>query len=205
VLAACRHPVSVVTKSALIERDIDLLSDLARDGLAQVMISVTTLDACLARRLEPRAAAPARRLEALARIHDAGVPAGLLFAPLIPALNDHEMEAVLAAGRDAGAASAGYVLLRLPLEVKPLFEGWLAAHAPGRAAHVMSLMRQLHGGREYEPGFGVRMRGRGTLADVIAARFRLAARRLGLDRSLPPLDCSRFVPPRPDSAQMELW
>jgi DNA repair photolyase len=205
VLAECRHPVSIVTKSALIERDLDLLADMARDRLVQVMFSVTTLDPGLARCMEPRAASPARRLAALARVRAAGVPAGVLFAPLIPALNDHELEAVLGACRDAGASSAGYVLLRLPLELKPMFESWLAAHRPGRAAHVMSLMRQLHGGREYESGFGVRMRGRGAFADLIAGRFRLAARRLGLDGPLPALDGSRFAPPRPVPAQLELW
>ncbi len=205
VLAACRHPVSIVTKSALIERDLDLLADMARDELVHVMFSVTTLDAGLARRMEPRAAAPARRLEAMARVHAAGIPVGVLFAPLIPALNDHELEAVLEACRNAGAKSAGYVLLRLPLELKPMFEAWLSAHEPGRAAHVMSLMRQMHGGKEYESGFGVRMRGRGLFADVIARRFKLAARRLGLDLPSSPLDASRFVPPRIESAQMQLW
>lgn len=205
VLAECEHPCTFVTKNALIERDLDLLADMARDRLVQVMFSVTTLDPGLARCMEPRAASPARRLAALARVRAVGVPAGVLFAPLIPALNDHELEAVLGACRDAGASSAGYVLLRLPLELKPMFESWLAAHRPGRAAHVMSLMRQLHGGREYESGFGVRMRGRGAFADLIAGRFRLAARRLGLDGPLPALDGSRFAPPRPVPAQLELW
>ena len=205
VLAQCRHPVSIVTKSALIERDLDLLADMARDRLVHVMFSVTTLDAELARRMEPRAAQPQRRLEAMRRCHDAGVAVGVLFAPLIPALNDHEMEAVLKAAREAGAEQAGYVLLRLPLELKEMFRDWLAHHEPGRAAHVISLIRQMRGGKEYESEFGTRMRGAGELAEVIARRFRVAANRLGFGETSWELDRGRFVPPQPASPQLNLF
>jgi DNA repair photolyase len=166
VLAETRHPVSIVTKSALIERDADLLADMARDHLVQVMFSITTLDPLLARRLEPRAASPARRLAAMDALHRAGVPVGVLFAPLIPALNDHELERVLEAARAAGAESAGYVLLRLPLELKALFEDWLHSHFPDRATHVLSLLRQLRGGQLNDSRFGHRMRGQGVFADL---------------------------------------
>jgi DNA repair photolyase len=205
VLCECRHPVSIVTKSALIERDLDLLADLARDNLVTVMLSVTTLDAELARSMEPRAAQPMRRLQAMRRLADAGISTGVLFAPLIPALNDHDLEGVLGQARDAGAESAGYVLLRLPLELKGLFRDWLARHEPGRAAHVMSLMRQLHGGKDYESAFGSRMRGRGAIADVIEQRFRTACRRLGINQTRRELDCSRFRPPIRNKFQMDLF
>lgn len=197
VCLAYRQPISIVTKSALVERDADLLSEMAGLGLAQVFFSVTTLDGALARALEPRASAPKRRLEAMSHLSAAGVPCGVLFAPVIPALNDHEMEQVLHTSAEAGASGAGYVMLRLPREVKPLFTEWLQAHAPGRAEHVLSLLRQMHGGREYEAEFGVRMRGRGAFADLVAQRFRAACRREGLDRGLPPLETEHFsVPPR---------
>ena len=205
VLAETRHPVSIVTKSALIERDIDLLADLARDNLVQVMFSVTTLDAELARRMEPRAATPQRRLRAMARLHESGVPVGVLFAPLIPALNDHEMENVLEAGASHGAESGGYALLRLPHEMRTLFGEWLEQHEPGRAEHVMSLMRQLHGGREYDASFGKRVRGEGALADLLAQRFRIVERRLGLNRTRRELATDKFVAPRTASAQGELF
>lgn len=205
VLLEYRHPVSIVTKSALIERDLDLLSSLATEGLVQAFFSITTLDGRLARTLEPRAASPSRRLEALERLSGAGVPCGVLFAPVIPAINDHELERIVKSAHDAGAQTAGYVMLRLPLEVKPLFTEWLETHAPGRSEHVLSLLRQMHGGREYESEFGVRMRGRGPFADLIAQRFRRAIRQEKLDRGLPPLDCSRFrIPPR-SGAQMDLF
>ncbi len=205
VLCECRHPVSIVTKSALIERDVDLLADMARDDLVTVMFSVTTLDPNLARRMEPRAVQPTRRLQAMRRLHDAGIPVGVLFAPLIPALNDHDMEGVLARAREAGAESAGYVLVRLPLEVRDLFGDWLARHEPGRAAHVMSLMRQLHGGKAYESAFGNRMRGRGVFADVIEQRFLAACRRLKLNQTRREPDSSRFRPPRKATTQLDLF
>ncbi|MFN3985245.1 MAG: PA0069 family radical SAM protein [Rhodocyclaceae bacterium] len=196
VLAATRHPVSIITKSALIERDIDLLADLARDGLVHVMFSVTTLDDTLARRMEPRAARPARRLAAMARLAEAGVPVGVLFAPLIPALNDHELEAVLESAQAHGAQTAGYVVLRLPYELKDLFTEWLLHHYPDRARHVMSLVEQLRGGKLNDPRFGHRMRGQGVFADLYRQRLHRACERLGLTpRSLRRYDVSLFRPP----------
>lgn len=202
----CRHPFSLVTKNALVERDLDLLQPLAALGLVHVYFSVTTLDPQLSARLEPRAAAPHARLRAMRRLHDAGVPVGVLFAPAIPWVNDHELEAVLEAARGAGAASAGYVLLRLPHEVAPLFRDWLEAHMPDRAARVMAAVRQMRGGRDYESGFGARMRGHGPYADLLERRFALARRRAGYPaQSLAALDCSRFVPPLAAPAQRELF
>jgi DNA repair photolyase len=180
VLAAHRHPVSVVTKGALIERDLDLLAGLAADGLASVMVSVTTLDDELKRSLEPRTAAPARRLAVVRRLADAGVPVGVLVAPVIPALNDHELEDILAAAAGAGAESAAWILLRLPHEVRALFEEWLREHLPDRAERVLSLLRQARGGRDNDPRFGHRMRGSGPWIDLLERRFALACRRLGL-------------------------
>ncbi|KAF1696209.1 radical SAM protein [Pseudoxanthomonas jiangsuensis] len=206
VMLECRHPFSLITKNALVERDIDLLQPLAAQNLVQVHFSVTTLDPHLSARLEPRAAAPHARLRAMARLHAAGVPVGVMFAPAIPMVNDSELEAVLEAAREAGARSAGYVLLRLPHEVAPLFRDWLQAHLPDRAAHVMSLVRQMRGGRDYQAQFGQRMRGQGQHADLLAQRFRLAWRRLGYAGLRPaPLDTSLFRPPRPDSPQGELF
>ena len=205
VCAEHRQPVSIVTKSGLIERDLDLLAPMAERGLAQVMVSVTTLDSELARRLEPRAAAPARRLRAVSALRQAGVPVGVLCAPVIPAVNDAEIEAILDAAHEAGAGAAGYVMLRLPHELKDLFRGWLHHHLPLKAEHVMSVLQQMHGGRDYESAFGVRMRGRGPFADLVAQRFALASRRYGLDRGLPPLDCTHFRPPARRGAQLELF
>ncbi len=195
VLVETRHPVTIVTKSALILRDLDLLSEMASGNRVQVALSITTLDADLARAMEPRAPTSQRRLSVIAALAAAGVPTAVLVAPLIPALSDHELENILAAAREAGATSAGYILLRLPHEVKPLFRAWLDAHRPGRAEHVYSLMRQLHGGREYDSTFGQRQRGSGPLAEIIAQRFRLATRRLGLDAPALPLDAAGFRPP----------
>lgn len=203
VLAACEHPLTIVTKSALVERDLDLLAPMARKDLIGVFLSITTLDRTLARRLEPRASAPWRRLESVRRLSAAGVPVGVMFAPVIPALNDSEMEAVLAAAAERGARFAGYTLLRLPHEVKDLFREWLAAHYPLKAAHVMSLIRQARGGRENDPRFGARMRGQGEYAQMLAQRFRLACRRLGLNREELALDTTRFRPPPP--AQLGLF
>lgn len=205
VLAETRHPVSIVTKSALIERDADLLADLARDDLVQVMFSITTLDPDLARRMEPRAASPARRLAAMDCLRRAGVPVGVLCAPLIPALNDHELEGVLAAAKGAGAETAGYVLLRLPRELQALFTDWLQAHFPDRAAHVLSLLRQLRGGKLNDPRFGHRMRGQGVLADLYSQRLARARQRLGLDRPRRTLNTGAFRPPAPDGAQLRLF
>ena len=197
VLAAHRHPVVIVTKGALIERDLDLLGPMGRDGLAQVMVSITSLDATLARSLEPRATAPHRRLAMIRALAEAGVPVGVLVAPVIPALTDHEMERILEAAATHGAVCAGYVALRLPGEVADLFCDWLQTHHPGRAAHVMSLIHQLRGGRDNDARFGHRMRGSGPLADLYRQRFALARRRLGLAARQVELDCSQFrVPPR---------
>ncbi len=205
VLAACEHPLTIVTKSALIERDLDLLAPMACKNLIGVFLSITTLHPELARRLEPRAASPARRLAAIRKLSVAGVPVGVLFAPVIPALNDAEMEAVLGAAADSGARFAGMVLLRLPYEVKDLFKEWLATHYPLKAEHVMSLLRQMRGGRENDSRFGVRMRGKGEYARMLAGRFSLACRRFGLNREMLVLDVTHFRPPRTADAQLSLF
>ncbi len=200
VLAECHHPVGIVTKSALIQRDIDILGPMAARGLAMAYVSVTTLDRDLARRMEPRAAAPTRRLETIRALAQAGIPTGVMTAPIIPALNDHEMERILEEAAGAGAAFAGYVLLRLPLEIKDLFSEWLQAHAPGKARHVLSLVRQTHGGALYDPAFGRRMKGEGPYAQLIAQRFKLACERLGFNRQRWRGDISQFRPPVPEPA-----
>jgi DNA repair photolyase len=182
VLQRHRHPVTIVTKSALIARDLDILVDLARDALVSAFVSITTLDAALKRKLEPRAPAPAARLRAVRSLREAGVPVGVLVAPVIPAVTDHEIERILAAAAQAGAQTAGYVLIRLPYEVKTLFREWLDAHLPERAEHVMSLIRATRNGRENDPRFGSRMRGEGAYAELIGRRFETACRRLGLLR-----------------------
>jgi DNA repair photolyase len=205
VLAEARHPVTVVTKGALIERDADILGEMGRAGLAAVGVSLTTLDRRLARAMEPRAAAPERRLAAIRTLADAGCPVRAMVAPVIPGLNDAELEALLAAGRDAGATAASYVMLRLPGEVAQLFREWLAAAYPGRAARVMNGVRALHGGRDYDPSWGKRMTGEGVEAALVARRFALAVARLGLLRRTPPLDVSRFRAPTPVGGQLPLF
>ena len=203
ILLRYRHPVHLITKSALILRDLDLLEELAAQNLVSVAISLTTLDDELKRIMEPRAAAPRARLRCLRELDAVGVPVSVLCAPMIPMINDAELERLLEAARDAGARSAGYVLLRLPLEIAELFEEWLRAHFPQRAEHVLSLVRQCRGGRNYDSRFGVRMRGQGPFADLLAQRFQIACRRLGLNRrELGGLDCQRFSPP---GAQLALW
>jgi len=205
VLARTRHPVSIITKHALVLRDLDLLTDMARDGLAGVALSITTLDAELKRLMEPRAASPQARLRTLAALSSAGVPASVMAAPMIPALNDAELEAILEAAAQAGARWAGYVLLRLPHEIKDLFREWLSEHYPGRAAHVMSLIRDMRGGRDYDSSFGTRMRGTGPYAQLLSNRFRLACRRLKLNATpRKPLDTTLFRPPGPSEAQLNL-
>jgi DNA repair photolyase len=197
LLARCRHPFTIVTKSSLVERDLDLIAPMARDGMARVYVSVTTLDKELARNLEPRAATPQRRLATIAALASAGVPVGVMVAPIIPQLTDCDLEAIVDAAAKAGAQSAGWVMLRLPLEVAPLFRAWLDAHYPLRAEHIMSIVRQVRGGRDNDPSFSTRMRGTGTLADLIAHRFRIARARAGLgDHRSDPLDVSQFTPPR---------
>ncbi|MGQ3674857.1 PA0069 family radical SAM protein [Xanthobacter sp. TB0139] len=180
VLAEFGHPVGLVTKSGLVERDIDILAPMAEKGLVKVAISMTTLDPKLSRLMEPRAASPQRRLAAMRRLSAAGIRVVVLTAPLIPALNDMEIERILEAAKEAGAREAGYVTLRLPLEVADLFREWLVAHFPDKARHVLSLVRQMQGGRDYDPTFGKRMRGEGPYAWTIGRRFEIAARRLGL-------------------------
>lgn len=182
VLAEFKHPVSIVTKSAMVERDIDILAPMAEQGLAQVFVSVTTLSNQISRTLEPRAAAPQRRLQTIRRLHEAGIPVGVMVAPIIPVLTDTEMENILTAARDAGAETAGYVLLRLPLEVSPLFEEWLQHHYPLKAAHVMSIVRQSREGKTNQAEFHARMRGSGLFADMIRQRFRLTSKRLGQNK-----------------------
>jgi DNA repair photolyase len=197
VLSEFKHPVGIVTKSPLILRDVDILGPMAEMGLAKVALSVTTLDRKLARVMEPRAATPQRRLEAIAGLHEAGVPVGVMCAPVIPALNDEELESILGAAAKVGASSAGYVLLRLPLEIKDLFREWLEANVPGRAKHVMTLVRQMRGGKDYDSQWQTRMRGTGPYAEMIARRFHLATRRLGLNSERAPLTVTRFAkPPR---------
>lgn len=204
VFAEHRHPVSLITKSALIQRDLDLLAPMARDGLVTVYVSITSLDNRLSSKLEPRAAAPHTRLKTVQALHEAGVPVGTMVAPVIPMITDVEIERILEAAYGHGARAAGYVLLRLPHELKEVWREWLALHYPERAAHVMSLVRQMRGGKDYDSAYGTRMRGEGPFADLIAMRFAKAYRRIGLGR-LPALDVSKFQPPRPVSPQRELF
>ncbi|WP_426661873.1 PA0069 family radical SAM protein [Rhodanobacter aciditrophus] len=206
VLAESHHPCTIVTKNALVERDLDLLAAMAHERLVQVFVSVNSLDNHLAAKLEPRASAPHRRLKAVAALAAAGVPVGVLVAPIIPALNDKDMEAVLERAHEAGARCAGYTVLRLPWELKVLFREWLALHAPQRAEHVMSLVQQMNGGRDYDSDFRSRMRGQGVFAELLRKRFEVACRRHGFGRARElQLDASRFVPPRKPSPQGELF
>ncbi|WP_395515484.1 PA0069 family radical SAM protein [Pseudorhizobium flavum] len=202
VLHKANHPVAIVTKSALITRDLDILSDMAAKGLAKVGISVTTLDRKLARTMEPRASTPTKRLEAIKALNDAGVPTAVMVAPIIPALNDHEIERILDAGHAAGAREASYVLLRLPLEVSPLFRDWLLRNYPDRYRHVMSLVRSMRGGKDYDADFGKRMKGSGPYAWQIGRRFDMTVKRLGMGRRGLPLRDDLFV--RPDGGGIQL-
>jgi len=201
VLAECEHPLTIVTKSALVERDLDLLGPMAEKKLVKVFVSITTLDRQLARRLEPRAASPQRRVDTLGALAAAGIPCGVMVGPVIPSLTDKSMEGILEAAAAAGATMAGWIMLRLPNEVRPLFKDWLGHHYPERATHVISIVRQVRGGRENDPRFGSRMSGSGNFAELIDKRFEIACRRLRLnsseDHSNPrdELDCSRFRPP----------
>ena len=195
VLHDCQHPLSIVTKSWLIERDLDLLQPMAARGLVKVHLSITSLRHDLARRLEPRAASPSRRLKALENLNCAGVPAGVMFAPVIPFINDSEMETVLERAAAAGAATAGYVILRLPNEVKQLFREWLEIHEPGKTEHVFSIIRDLRSGRENDPDYFTRMRGKGVFADLVQKRFRNACRKFGLNNDRSELNTRLFKPP----------
>jgi len=198
VLQAHRHPVGVTTKGTLIERDIDILGEMGRAGLAQVGITVTTLDNTLSRRMEPRVPLPARRLRTIERLTAAGCPVRIMVSPVIPALTDHELEAILSAGRDAGAVGASWIMLRLPQEVSPLFRDWLAEHYPDRAARVMGQVRAVHGGKDYDADWGKRMTGEGVYAQLVARRFKVATQRLDLAHKLSPLRNDLFkVPPKP--------
>lgn len=206
VLDRYNHPVGIVTKGpALIERDLELLAGMAKRNLAMVFISITSLNAELKRTLEPRTGAPAARLRVLKQLADAGIPVGVMFAPVIPFINDSEMEPVLESARDAGASWAGYVMLRLPHEVAPLFREWLATHAPLKAEHVMSLVQQMRGGKDYQAEWGKRHRGEGAYAGMIAQRFQLACKRLGLNRERRRLDTSAFNVPLKTGDQMKLF
>jgi DNA repair photolyase len=205
VLSEHLHPFGIVTKSALVLRDADLIVPAAKARRANVMLSVTTLDPALARKLEPRAAAPHRRLEAIRALASAGVPCGVLASPMIPGLNDHELERILAAGREAGAVVSGWSLVRLPHEVKDVFSAWLAQAEPARAGKILSLIRDTRGGRLYDPRFAVRMRGDGPYAELLARRYQLARRRLGFSTERFDLDTASFVPPRRDPAQRGLF
>jgi len=206
VLAECGHPCTIITKNALIERELDILVPMARANLVHAFVSVTSLDNHLASTLEPRASAPHRRLEAVANLNAAGVPCGVMVAPIIPMVTDRFVEQILGKAAGAGAKRAGYTILRLPYELKDLFREWLALHVPERAEHVMSLINQMRGGKDNDARFGSRMRGEGAFAQLIRQRFRLACRKHGINEARDlSLDVSGFVPPRAASAQGQLF
>ncbi|MBZ9981838.1 MULTISPECIES: PA0069 family radical SAM protein [unclassified Mesorhizobium] len=204
VLEARGHPVGIVTKSALVTRDIDILSRMAERGLAKVALSVTTLDRMLARTMEPRASTPAKRLEAIRQLADAGIPASVMVAPIIPGLTDQEMERILDSAHHAGAREAGYVVLRLPLEVSPIFKDWLLRHYPDRYRHVMSLIRSMREGKDYDSEWGKRMKGAGPYAWQIGRRFEITAKRLGLNAERRTLRTDQFVAAGKDQEQLML-
>jgi DNA repair photolyase len=204
VLEARGHPVGIVTKSALVMRDIDILSRMAERGLAKVALSVTTLDRALARTMEPRASTPTKRLEAIKALAEAGIPASVMVAPIVPGLNDAEIERILDSAYAAGAREAGYVMLRLPLEVAPIFKDWLLRHYPDRYRHVMSLVRSMRGGKDYDSEWGKRMRGGGPYAWQIGRRFEIAAKRLGLNTQRRTLRTDLFVPAARQNEQLML-
>ncbi|MEO0977292.1 MAG: PA0069 family radical SAM protein [Pseudomonadota bacterium] len=205
VLDRSSHPVAIVTKSALVTRDIDLLSRMAERNLVKVALSVTTLDRKLCRAMEPRASAPHKRLSAIRALSDAGIPTSVMMSPIIPALTDSEIEALLGAAADHGAREASFILLRLPLEVSELFRDWLLRERPDRYRHVMSLIRSMRGGKDYDARWGERMRGRGPYADQIAKRFSLAAKRLGLNLRRKKLNTQDFVQPQKGGVQLDLF
>jgi DNA repair photolyase len=205
VLDAHNHPVGIVTKSALVMRDIDILSRMAERGLAKVALSITTLDRKLARTMEPRAATPTRRLEALCAMNEAGIPVSVMVAPIIPGLNDPEIERILDSAASVGVKEAGYVLLRLPLEVAPIFKDWLLTHYPDRYRHVLSLVRSMRGGKDYDAEWGKRMKGSGPYAWQIGRRFELAAKRLGLNVEKRSLRTDLFEAPEPAGKQLQLF
>ena len=204
VLDRTSHPVGIVTKSALVMRDIDILARMASRGLVKVAISVTTLDRTIARKMEPRAATPPRRLEAIGALSRAGIPVAVMVAPIIPAINDSEIERILGAARDAGASEAGYVLLRLPLELKELIREWLKTEFPDRAQRVINILRSMHGGKDYTPQWRVRQRGQGPYAEQIGTRFRLTVKRLGLNERNSKLRIDLFQRPVAKGGQLSL-
>ena len=204
VLERTGHPVGIVTKSALVVRDIDILSRMAAQGLAKVALSVTTLDRRIARAMEPRATTPGKRLDAVRALREAGVPVSVMVAPIVPGLTDSEIERILEAARDAGATEAGYVLLRLPLELKDVFREWLQGAFPDRANRIINLLRSMHGGADYTPEFGQRQKGSGPYAEQIALRFRLALKRLGMNTRRQSLRTDLFKPPVAKGGQMSL-
>ena len=205
VLNEFNHPVAIVTKSALVERDIDILAAMAKRNLARVFVSITTLDHDISRHLEPRTSAPARRMMAVSALSAAGIPTGVIVAPVIPALTDKDIESVLDAAKENGAQSAAYILVRLPHEVKTLFAKWLEQHFPQRATHVMSIIRQMRGGKDNDPNFVSRMRGEGEFAALLEQRFRKACARLGLNQERHALDASQFRVPQQANAQLSLF
>ncbi len=205
VLDQANHPIAIVTKGSLIERDVDILSDMAARGLVRVGVSVTTLDPKLARKMEPRVPHPARRLQIISRLSEAGIPVRVMASPIVPGLNDHEIEAILQAGKEAGARAASWIMLRLPREVSPLFQEWLQAHYPNRADKIMGLLRGMHRGQDYLPDWSHRMRGEGRYAEMIAARFDLTVRRLGLDAHLAPMRTDLFCRPEQVGDQLRLF
>ena len=204
VLQAFQHPVGIVTKGTLIERDIDILAPMAAKGLVRVGISVTTLDRETSRLMEPRVPLPAARLRTIRRLSAAGIPVRIMVSPIVPALTDHELEAILVAGKEAGAIAASSIVLRLPQEVSGLFRNWVAQTYPDRAARIMARVRELHGGKDYDPAFGTRMTGQGPWAALMRKRFDVCAARLGLDKNLPGLRCDLFAPPLRAGDQMPL-
>lgn len=205
VLRETRHPLTIVTKNHLITRDIDILSDMAKLGLVKCYLSVTTLDRHLARVMEPRASTPGKRIEAIRMLNEAGIPCGVMTAPMIPAINDMEMERILEAAWEVGAREAGWVLLRLPFELKELWREWLQEHYPDRASKVMKLVQETRGGKDYEANFGQRQRGQGAYADLIAQRFALAIKRIGFNEKRLPVRCDLFQPPPLDARQGSLF
>ncbi|SDN31456.1 DNA repair photolyase [Lutimaribacter pacificus] len=205
VLRDFHHPVGIVTKGTMVARDLDILAPMAAAGLAHVGVTVTTLDADLSRRMEPRVPLPARRLALIRQLAGAGVPVRVMVSPVVPGLTDHEIEPILDAAKQAGARAASWIMLRLPHEVAPLMTDWLWEHAPGRAEKVLRRLREMHGGKGYDARFGHRMRGEGVHARMIARRFEVATRRLGLDGGLPPLDCGQFRVPLGTQDQPSLF
>lgn len=205
VLLKAKHPLTIVTKSAMVLRDLDILQPLADQGLVMVAMSITTLDKKLARQMEPRASAPHLRLKAIDELHKAGIPTMTMMAPMIPSLNDHEMEAIMEAVLERGCAEAHYVLLRLPHEIKELFREWLLREVLDRASRVMALVQMMRGGQDYRAEFGTRMRGEGPYADLLSKRYHLAVKRLGFNQSGAPLRTDLFTPPVPKGGQMRLF